>query len=98
MFARTHEVEELATSAWPTLTLPPPCPCVLCRRGLPAGAAGEGGGEAVWGGAAAERGEEHPEERRDAPHGPAAPAAGPDAGRQEAQVRGHPGHRNTEEP
>ena len=67
------------------------CVCVFvcvcfgrCR--LPSVPAGPGGGEAVQRGAAAERGEEHPEERHQPAHGSAAAAAGSDARGQEAKV------------
>ena len=56
------------------------------RRGVPSVPAGPGGGEAVQRGAAAERGEEHPEERPEPAHGPAAAAAGHHAGGQTAEV------------
>lgn len=61
----------------------------LCpdRRGLPSGPARPGRGEAVQRGAAAERGEEHPEERRQPANGSAAAALGQNTRRQKAKVR-----------
>lgn len=62
------------------------------QRGLPSVPAGPGGGEAVQRGAAAERGEEHPEERRQSADGSAAAAAGTHARSQTTKefVQGHP--------
>lgn len=63
------------------------CVCVCFGRcGLPSVPAGLGGGEAVQRGVTAERGEEHPEERRQPAAGSAAAAAGPDARGQTAKV------------
>lgn len=64
------------------------CLCVA-RRGLPSVPACLRGGEAPGWGAAAERGEEHPEERREPTTGSAAAAARTDTRGSAAEVRGH---------
>lgn len=61
------------------------CVC-FGRCGLPSVPEGVRGGEAVQRGVTAERGEEHPEERRQPADGSAAAAAEPDARGQEAKV------------
>lgn len=58
----------------------------FARCGLPSVPESLRGGEAVQRGVTAERGEEHPEERRQPADGPAAAAAEPDARGQEAKV------------
>lgn len=80
-----HQKDESAADLMPV------CVCVA-RCGLPSVPACLGGGEAAGRGAAAERGEEHPEERREPTAGSAAAAARTDAWGAAAEVRGrhHP--------